>query len=292
MNPDLSVCIVNWNTRDLLDACLNSLRDNAGGLELEVIVVDNASTDGSPDMVRERHPQAKLIANEQNRYYAAANNQALRLSRAAQKLLLNPDIVVPPGSLTTLLGFLEQHPHAGAVAPRLREPDGTVQRSCRTFPAPSAVLWEALGLSRLWPHHPVFGAYRMGWWDYDSERPVDQPMASALLLRGAALDQVGMFDEQFPMFFNDVDLCRRLWDAGWEVWFTPAAEMVHHGGAATRQVRREMIVESHRAFVAYYRKHYQGRLNPFAYSLTAGLLKVGLWARLLAHAIGGGKGEA
>lgn len=292
MSPDLSVCIVSWNTRELLDACLNSLRDNAGDLALEVIVVDNASTDGSAEMVRERHPEVRLVANEQNRYYAAANNQALQLSRAAEKLLLNPDIVVPPGSLVTLLNFLKQHPRAGAVAPRLREPDGTVQRSCRIFPGPAIVLWEALGLSRLRPRHRVFGAYRMGWWDYDSERPVEQPMASALLLRGAALDQVGYFDEQFPMFFNDVDLCRRLWDAGWEIWFTPTAEMVHHGGAATRQVRREMILESHRGFVAYYRKHYRARIHPFVYGFTIGLLHVGLWARLLMHALRGGKGKA
>lgn len=292
MNPDLSVCIVNWNTRDLLDACLSSLRDNAGDLALEVIVVDNASADGSADMVRERHPAVTLVANSENRYYAAGNNQALTLARAPHKLLLNPDIVVPAGALATLLEFLADHPRAGAVAPRLREPDGTVQLSCRTFPGPAAVWSEALGLSRLWPRHPVFGAYRMAWWDYNSVRPVDQPMASALLLRGAALDEVGLFDEQFPMFFNDVDLCRRLWDAGWQVWFTAAAELVHVGGASTRQVRREMILESHRSLTAYYRKHYRARLDPLTYGLTVGLAKLGLWVRLLVHAIRGGKGRA
>jgi len=285
VSPDLSVCIVNWNTRDLLDGCLTSLRDQADGLALEVIVVDNASADGSAEMVRARHPEVVLVANADNRFYAAANNQALELAQGPYKLLLNPDIVVTPGSLRTLLEFMGTHPGAGAVAPRLREPAGDIQRSCRTFPGPAVVWWEALGLSRLWPRSRVFGAYKLGWWDYNDTRVVDQPMASALLLRTAALTQIGHFDEQFPMFFNDVDLCRRLWDAGWEVWFTPEAEMGHWGGAATRQVRREMIIASHHSFVDYYRKHYWGKLNPVAYGLTVGLLKWGLWCRLLGHSL-------
>jgi GT2 family glycosyltransferase len=120
----------------------------------------------------------------------------------------------------------------------------------------------------------------MTWWDYDDEREVDQPMASALLLRDVALQKIGLFDEQFPMFFNDVDLCRRLWDGGWEVWFTLAAEMTHLGGASTRQVRREMIIESHRSFVRYYEKHYRQTLSPLQYRSTLWLLSVGLRVRL------------
>ena len=289
MTPDVSVCIVNWNTRELLDACLSCLRDNAGELALQAIVVDNASTDGSADMVQKQHPWVTLVANQENRFYAAANNQALKLAAGPFKLLLNPDIVVPPGSLETLLGSMAEHERAGAVAPRLREPEGAIQRSCRTFPSPEMVWWEALGLSRAFPRHPVFAAYRMGWWDYDCERRVDQPMASALLLRGQALNEIGLFDEQFPMFFNDVDLCQRLWDAGWQVWFTPAAEMTHHGGASTRQVRREMIVESHRSFVAYYRKHYRGKLGPVSYWLAVGMLKAAMWWRLLVHDVKRGR---
>jgi GT2 family glycosyltransferase len=278
--PDLGICIVNWNTRDLLDRCLESLREHAGDLSVEVVVVDNASGDGSADMVREKHPWVRLIANEDNRFYAAANNQGLRELSAPLKLLLNPDIEVHAGSLQALVQFLAEHPQAGAVAPRLRGADGKVQFTCRCFPGPDVVAYEALGLSRLFRRNRVFGKYRMSWWDYDDARRVDQPMASALLVRGEALAQIGLFDEQFPMFFNDVDLCRRLWDAGWEVWFTPVAEMTHLGGASTRQVRREMIVESHRSFLAYYRKHLRGKANPVAYALAVALLRVGLAVRL------------
>jgi len=279
--PDLGICIVNWNTCELLDRCLQSIREHVGDLGVDVVVVDNASSDGSADMVRERHPWVQLIANPENRYYAAANNQGLRELDAPGKLLLNPDIEVHAGSLQALVQFLVEHPEAGAVAPRLRGRDGKVQFTCRSFPGPDVVVYEALGLSRLFRRSRVFGKYRMSWWSYDEARAVDQPMASALLVRDEALAQVGLFDEQFPMFFNDVDLCRRLWDAGWEVWFTPVAEMTHLGGAATRQVRREMIIESHRSFLAYYRKHVRGKSNAVAYWLAVGLLKLGLWVRLL-----------
>lgn len=280
VSADLAICIVNWNTRELLDACLQSIRDTQGDLQVDTVVVDNASGDGSAEMVRAKHPWARLTANGDNRFYAAANNQALQAADAPFKLLLNPDIVVHPGSLQSLLALMADHPQAGAVAPRLRGVDGEIQPSCRAFPGPDIVRYEALGLSRLFPRHPRFGMYRMTWWDYSDERQVDQPMASALLLRDAALQQIGLFDEQFPMFFNDVDLCRRLWDAGWEIWFTPVAEMTHLGAASTRQVRREMIIESHRSFVLYYEKHYRQQLSPWQYRRTLCLLRLGLRWRL------------
>jgi GT2 family glycosyltransferase len=279
----LAVCIVNWNTRELLLECLHSVMPAVADLQAEVVVVDNASADGSAAAVAREFPAVRLIANADNRYYAGGNNQALQAVTAEQYLLLNPDIVMPPGSLAVLREFMQNHPAAGAMAPRLRGVDGELQATCRTFPGPAVVLWEALGLSRWWPRSRVFGQYRMTWWGYDEARPVDQPMASALLIRGRALQQVGLFDEQFPMFFNDVDLCRRLWDGGWEVWLEPAAEMIHHGGAATRLVRREMIVESHRSFLLYYAKHYRGRLHPWVYGWTTGLLRLGAWVRLRAY---------
>ncbi|MBM3500566.1 MAG: glycosyltransferase family 2 protein, partial [Armatimonadetes bacterium] len=240
----LSICIVNWNTRDYLRACLRSIRETIAHLDHETIVVDNASADGSAAMVAEEFPQVMLIANADNLKYAAGNNQALRAATGASKLLLNPDVVLKPGAVEELLAALDRHPKAGAVAPRLVHPDGSPQLSCRTFPDPPALAYEALGLARLFPHSRRFGAYRMSWWAHDDERRVDQPMASALLIRAAALEAVGLFDEDFPIFFNDVDLCRRLLDAGWEVWFTPRAEVIHHVGASTRQVRRAMIAES------------------------------------------------
>jgi len=252
-----------------------------------VLVVDNASADGSVAMVKEQYPEVRLFALEENTGYAAGNNLALREATGRYHLLLNPDIVIEPGAVATLAGFLDERPAAAAVAPRLRHQDGSVQLSCRSFPNPDVILYEALGLSRLFPKSKRFGKYRMSWWDYDESRPVDQPMASALMIRQEALAQVGTFDESFPIFFNDVDLCRRLWDAGWEVWFTTEAEMIHEGGASTRQVRRRMIRESHRSMVNYYRKHYRGKVCPLAYLAAVATLHASLYARLAAAALVG-----
>lgn len=280
--PVVSIVIVSWNTRDYLDACLVSIRDAPDEVTREVIVVDNASDDDTAAMVAEAHPDVTLVANDTNLGYAAANNQGIELARGEHVLLLNPDIVVHAGALDTLVGFLQRVPEAGAVAPRLILPDGSVQPSCRSFPTPDVVLYEALGLSRLFPRSRRFGRYRMTWWDYADERPVDQPMASAILLRGAALEAVGGMDERFPIFFNDVDLCRRLWDAGWEIWFTPRASMDHVGGASTRQVRRRMLTESHRSFVRFYQVHYRGNIPWWKYWGAIALLQAGYAVRLIA----------
>ena len=287
MAPLLSICLVNWNTRDYLRACLQSIRDTTTDLGPEVIVVDNASADGSVGMVAGEFPEVTLIANEENLKYARGNNQALEASHGAYKLLLNPDVVLLPGAVAELLAALERHPQAGAVAPRLVHPDGSSQLSCRTFPDPAALAYEALGLARLFPRSRRFGAYRMSWWAHADERRVDQPMASAFMLRASALDDVGVFDDDFPIFFNDVDLCRRLVDAGHEVWFTPRAEVIHHVGASTRQVRRAMIAESHRSLLRYYEKHYRGRINPLAYHGARALIRLGGAARDLSARLRG-----
>jgi hypothetical protein len=284
---DLAVCIVNWNTRDHLRRCLEALRDHAGSLELQIIVVDNASSDGSADMVRTEFPGVDLVASDENTGYARGNNQALERVEADFALLLNPDTIVTDGALQALLDCAEPHPKAGGVAPKLVYPDGRLQRSCRSFPTPDVVIYEVLGLSRLFRRNRRFGKYKMTWWDYADERTVDQPMASAFLLRMAAVREVGVFDEKFPIFFNDVDLCKRLWGAGWEIWFTPTATVLHAHGASTSQVRQRMIAESHRSFLRFYRKHYLGRVNPVAYWAAVGLLNVSRVLRLVAVSIFG-----
>lgn len=288
---DISVCIVNWNTREFLRECLKSLQANRDGLSLQIIVVDNASRDGSAQMVAEEFPDVELIELEENIGYAAGNNVGIERARGEYVLLLNPDIVVRPGSLKILHDFLKHHPDAGAVAPRLIQPDGSIQLSCRSFPDPDVIFFEAFGLSRLLPASKLFGKYRMSWWDYDDTRQVDQPMASALLIRSEALESVGKLDERFPIFFNDVDLCRRLWDDGWEIWFNHEAEMDHEGGASTRQVKRRMIVESHTGLLRYYNKHYRGEMCPVCYAMTIGIIHVGMWLRLGLHSLRPGRSE-
>ncbi len=259
----LSICIVNWNTREYLRECLTALfQYPPAGAEMEVIVVDNASGDGSAVMVASDFPQAALIANSDNRGYAEGNNQALERATGNFLLLLNPDVVVHAQSLTRALQFMADHPQAGALGCRLVGADGETQRSVRGFPDPGPVLWDAVGLSRLFPRSRVFGAYRMTFFDYDRVSEVDQPMGSFLLLTRAALDQVGLMDPQFPIFFNEVDWCwRAKRERGFRIYYTPEAVVTHYGGSSTRQVKAAMIRESHRSLLRFYDKHY-ARLAP------------------------------
>ncbi|MFN3652442.1 MAG: glycosyltransferase family 2 protein [Armatimonadota bacterium] len=270
---DLSVVIVNWNTRELLRDCLASLwaaRPHSG-LETEVIVVDNASADGSAAMVASEFPEVRLIANTENRNYAAGNNQGLALASGRAVLLLNPDTVVPPEALPSLVRDLAEHPGAGAVSPALVYPDGRIQPSVRGFPSPAALVGELTGLARLFPGSAL-GAYRVGDLPPDRATSVDQPMASAFMLRREALDQVGFFDEQFPLFFNDVDLCYRLKQAGWEILYDPRVRVVHVGGASTRQVRPQAIRMSHEGLKRFYATHYRRRLPLPLYRLLVGMI--------------------
>jgi hypothetical protein len=256
----LSIIIVNWNTRDYLRRCLASIEANRPRVEYETIVIDNASPDGSAEMVRAEFPEAHLIANEENRGYAEGNNQGMEVAQGRYLLLLNPDVEVKPGALDALVEFAESHPDAAAVGCRLVGDDGQVQRSLRSFPEPWGVFCEYTKLSKLFPGSRRFASYRMTWFDYDTEMEVDQPMGSCLLLSREAVDQAGMFDQEFPIFFNEVDWLYRAKQKGWRVYFTPSAEVVHAGGASTSQRRPEMVRESHRSMKLFYEKHYRGRI--------------------------------
>lgn len=285
---DISLVIVNWNTREALRRCLASPGVAAGNHE--IIVVDNASADGSAAMVREEFPHVRLIANETNRNYAAASNQALALASGQAILLLNPDTELPADAPSLLSGFLAENDGATAVAPMLVSPDGTPQRSLRGFPTPLAIFGELTGLARLFPHGSL-GGYRPR--DLPEEPTlVDQPMASCLLVRATALREIGGFDERFPLFFNDVDLCYRLQASGGEIWFDPSVRVRHLGGASTQQVRPAAILASHRGLRDFYRKHYRQRLGPLLILAEALIWKAG-WLRAgWAWLRGAGRGTA
>jgi GT2 family glycosyltransferase len=283
---DLSVVIVNWNTRALLRSCLESLRTalSASELSSELIVVDNASSDGSAAMVAAEFPEARLFANETNLNYAGGNNQGIAAATGEFILLLNPDTEVPVGAPDALVRLLQELPEAGAAAPALVFPDGRVQDSVRGFPSLRALTGEVTGLARLLPH-TSWGSYRGQALPVDRPTLVDQPMASAFLVRRRALEQVGAFDEQFALFFNDVDLCFRLKLAGWAILYDPRVRVVHVGGASTRQVRPEAIRRSHEGLRRFYAKHYRTKLARPVYALVtlaigvAGAVRARLAAR-------------
>lgn len=254
----LSICIVNWNTRELLHACLASLQAHPPREPHEVLVADNASADGSAAMVAAEFPGVTLVETGANLGFAEGNNVLLKRARGRWLLLLNPDTEIVPERdsqpFDTLLAHLVAHPRCGAVSAKLVQPDGRTQQSCRGFPTPWALTTEWTGLARLFPR--VCGYYRMRDFDHESARSVDQPMASCLLVRREALRQVGLFDPRFPIFFNDVDLCWRLRQAGWTLDYQPAAQVLHLGGGTTRLVKPRMVRESREGLLAFYDKHW------------------------------------
>ena len=252
----LSVVIVNWNTRAYLTDALQSIYDHPPSCPFEVIVVDNASSDGSADAVAAAFPQVELVRSPDNQGYAKGNNVGIARSTGEYVLLLNPDVIVPDGSLDRGVAYLMAHPDVGAIGARQIGPDGSVQRSVRGFPTPAGVAAEALGLSRACPRSRVLAGYRMAWFTYDLECDVDQPMGTFLMIRREALERVGLMDERFPIFFNEVDWCFRAKQCGYRIVFVPDVTIVHYGGGSTRLVAPQMAWESRRGLLAYYRKHY------------------------------------
>lgn len=254
----ISILIVNWNTRDLLRACLRSLGDHPPSEGCEIIVVDNASHDGSAQMVQDEFPSVKLHVSGSNLGYAAGNNAAFARAIGDLVLTLNPDTEVPPGALDTAAAKLRSGRDIGCVSLQLVGPDGKVQRSVRGFPTFIGLVGDVTGLGKALPGSP-FDGYRLSGFDYSKEADAPQPMGTFLMFRREALAAVGdpgrPFDERFPIFFNEVDLLARLRTAGWRCIYTPEAQVLHHGGESTRQVRRSMIWESHRSLLRYLRKH-------------------------------------
>lgn len=248
-----AVCIINYNTRELLRACLHSvLAENP----TEIVVVDNASTDGSAEMVKAEFPSVKLIRLGRNIGYGAASNRAAEHCYADYILLLNSDTVVKPGTLRVLNRYLEAHKLAAVVGPRISNTDGTPQTSCFHFPTPLHILLYLSGCYRWIPRIPVLKRRTLQASAKDSARIVPWVLGAALAFRRLTFEAVGGFDESFFMYFEEVDLCQRLARKGQQVHFAPEAEVVHVGGASTQQERTSMNLAYFASLETFYRKHY------------------------------------
>lgn len=258
----LSVVVVSWNTRELLRACIASALVAAGEVAgtTELIVVDNASSDGSVDMVRLAFPTVRVIANASNAGFAAATNQGIRESRGRQVLLLNPDTTAAPDVLGILTSFLEEHPEAGAVGPRLVGKDGEPQISCFPLPTHGRELWRLFHLDSF----VAVARYPASLLGSPEPQRVESVQGACLLVRREALEQAGLLDERFFIYTEEIDFCRRLLDCGWHIVWIPRAVVVHYGGASTSQVSARMFIELYRSKVQYFRKH-TGALGAAAY---------------------------
>ena len=277
-STDLSVIVVNWNTRRLLEACLQSVEAARQDLAVDVLVVDNGSTDGSLELVRERFPRDELIANTGNRGYAAANNQAVERARGRYLLLLNSDAEVETAALRTLVAYADDHPEAGVIGPKLLNPDGTLQPSGGRFPTPASTVASLLGLNRL-TGRPRYGTGR----DYSVPAEVDEVSGAAMLIRREVIDQVGGLDEGFAWGYEDVDYCLRARRAGWRVHYVPDARVMHHWGGTQRLAPAPTILKAIAGRRRYFEKHY-GRLTA-SMVMAATLVSHGL--RLVVFAIAG-----
>lgn len=254
-NPELnlSVIIVNWNTRDLLAQCLGSVYANPPAGELEVIVVDNGSTDGSGRMVSSQYPNTFLIQNERNLGFARANNQALKIASGRYALLLNSDALLTDGALTQMITFLEAHPTAGALAPKLVNPDGSFQASFASFPS----LWsEMLSMTGLARH--VIGPYAPSPKPQPDEFPsvVDWVSGASFMIRRDASNSVGLLDENYFFYGEEMDWCWRLRQAGWEVWYLPSVEVVHIGGASSKKISIDSYLHLYDGKIKFFERAY------------------------------------
>lgn len=252
----LSVIVVTWNNAAIIAPCLDSVSAQGKNLPLEVLVVDNASGDGTPALLRRQFPQVRLIESGSNLGFNAGCNLGMKQARGQYYLLLNPDTEIVPGALKTMLAFMEEHPPAGILGCQLLYPDGRLQPSCRAFPTARNMFYELLGLSKIFPRSRRFGEYMMTWWDHRDQREVDQPMGAALLVRRRMVEEVGLFDEDYFMLFGEVDWCYRAKAKGWKIYYTPQAQIIHHHSTSINKVKSRMIIDSHQGFYRFYRKHH------------------------------------
>lgn len=231
----LSIIIVNWNTRDITRDCLRSVREHAGGLSYEVIVVDNASSDGSAEMVRAEFPDVRLIANDTNLGFGRANNQAMRVARGRYFLLLNSDTVVCDDAIQRLVNFVANDPAIGIAGCKLLFADRTLQSSCSRFPSLRVALLEDLMLYKFLPRRLQGELLLGGYWPHDHARDVDAVWGAAMIVRREVFEQTNGFDERIFMYGEDLEWCMRVRDRGWRIAFTPEAAIIHLNHKSSEQ---------------------------------------------------------
>jgi len=288
---DLLIIIVSYNTRDLLADCLRSVFASEGNLKMRVCVVDNCSTDGTVEMVGKLFPDVHLIASEVNGGYAYANNLGIRSygfqdepdNRASADelpryvLLLNPDTVLPPTALRDMVDFVEADPRIGVAGPKLVRQDGSLDLACRrSFPSPAVSFYRLSGLSKLFPQSPRFGRYNLTYLDPDETVEVDSVVGAFMLVRREAILQVGLLDESFFMYGEDLDWAFRMKQAGWKVYYYPRVEVLHYKGEASKQRSMAATQEFYRAMRIFHAKHYRKR----SFFLVNWMIEGGIWLLL------------
>src|SRR6266849_293207 len=279
--PLVSALIVSFNVKPLLLKCLEAFYGHSD-VPVEAVVVDNASTDGSPAAVASEFPKAIVLAQPRNLGFGRANNVGLERCQGRFVLLLNPDVTVNPQAVGRMADLLITRPDAAAVGPRLFFPDGRLDPDARrAFPVPSTLFYRTVGLSRLFPRSQVFGRHNMGHVPETEVHEMDSGTAACMMVRMTALDRVGFFDPRYFMFGEDLDLCYRLKLGGWKIFYVPSATATHHVKAAPPDRRRQVAYERHRAMWTYHFKHHSEDVSAFG----NGLVWAQIWGRYVAERV-------
>ena len=280
---EISAVVISFNGMHFLPECLRTLAEDLKGMSHEIIIVDNGSSDGSVEFIRDNYLNAHLVENKTNVGFAKAVNEGIKAAKGKYLYILNQDLRFRKGTARTLLDRLKQDDTIGMIGPKYVGFDGRLQWSARAFPSYRHIFYRALFLDRLFPHHPEFSSWRMGWFDHEHERFVDQPMGAVMLIPREVIDRIGYMDEYFPLLFNDVDYCRRMKEAGYRLLYYPDAVVEHFVGGSTKEMPVKLRIASHRSLYRYLRKY----ARPAEYPLLwlSGLLLMVSLPPLLVHAM-------
>ena len=272
----VSVIIVSWNAKAYLKECLQSLSTIPSEPPLEIIVVDNASSDGSPEMVVEEFPKVRLIQTGANLGFAKANNIGIKECRGDYVCLINSDVNVAPDAIDYLVGYMEKNPSVGIAGPRMLDAKGVTGRSCRGFPTVWNMFCHAVGLDLLFPNSRLFGGYILRYWTQDSTREVGILGGWFWIVRRPALEKVGLLDEYFFFYGEDMDWCKRFHLGGWKVMFLSETASVHYGGGSSKRAPLKYYIQQQRADLQYWKKHHS-RAGQIAYFWICVLFHATRW---------------
>ena len=253
---NLSIVIVSWNVKDLLGECLKSIYENKGDLKIEIIVVDNASSDQTVEMVKEKFKNVKLIANANNLGFSRANNQGIEISTGEYILALNPDTKVLPDTLKKMVDFMDKNYKIGISGCKHLNPNLTLQPSVRRFPTVLPILLILTKIAKIIPGIRILRDYFAKDFDYKITQPAQQVAGSFFMIRAQTIEEIGVFDESFFIWFEEVDYCKRAKEAGWQIWFNSDAEIIHYGGQSFEQkITLEKQLLFFKSAMYYFKKH-------------------------------------
>ncbi|MDM8519065.1 glycosyltransferase family 2 protein [Anaerolineales bacterium HSG6] len=253
---DLSIVIVNWNVKDLLRACLESI---ATDFSHEIIVVDSASSDDSAEMIRQEFPHIGLIASQENLGYAKGNNLGTAIAQGRYLLLLNPDTIVKPNTLEAMISYMDDHPKVGAIGPQLLWPNGDSQSSRRRFPTLGSLFWESTLLGQWFPNNHYAQKYYMADQPAEQTHQVDWVVGAAILIRRETWLETGFIDQNFFMYFEETDWCKRCTEKGWQIHYLPTAQIVHYEGKSSEQALTARTLRFQKSKLYYTHKYFGSR---------------------------------